>query len=50
MNGFNAGVRGPVNVAEEIHKRGFNLPSYPDLKKKQLKYICDAVNKIVEGL
>lgn len=48
MKGFNAGVRGSVATAEAIYGRGFNLPSYPDLKKKQLKYICDTVNKIVE--
>lgn len=49
MNGFNAEVRGSVDTAERIHGRGFNLPSYPDLKKKQLKYICDTVNNIVEN-
>ena len=50
MSGFEAMVRGPIKTAEEIYGRGFNLPSYPDLKKKQLKYICDAVNSIVDKL
>jgi perosamine synthetase len=30
-------------VAEDISRRGFNIPSYPDLTEEQLKYICDAI-------
>lgn len=29
--------------AENISRRGINLPSYPDLKESELKYICDSV-------
>lgn len=48
MSGFSARLESPADVAEKIYGRGFNLPSFPDLKKKQLKYICDAVNKFIE--
>lgn len=53
MEGFNISIASGNNytldIAEHIYKRGFNLPSFPYLKKKQLKYICDNVNKIVEN-
>ena len=48
MSGFNTVCRDTLANAERIYGRGFNLPSYPGLKKKQLKYICDTVNKIVK--
>lgn len=49
MDGFKLILNG-ANNAENIYKRGFNLPCYPDLKMKQLKYICDSVNSIIEKL
>lgn len=49
MSGFKTLISGTLDTAEQIYTRGFNLPSYPGLKKKQLKYICDSVNKIVEN-
>ena len=30
-----------------IHKRGFNLPSYFDLKKKDIKFICKTLNRLL---
>jgi perosamine synthetase len=30
-------------IAENISRRGFNIPSYPDLTEDQLKYICDSI-------
>lgn len=30
-------------VAENISRRGFNVPSYPDLTEKELKYICETI-------
>ncbi|MDA7799862.1 DegT/DnrJ/EryC1/StrS aminotransferase family protein [Alphaproteobacteria bacterium] len=30
-------------VAEKISKGGMNLPSYPDLSKNDVKYICDGI-------
>jgi len=30
-------------VAEDISRRGFNLPSYPDLTKEQLEYISNTI-------
>lgn len=32
-------------VAEEISLRGINLPSYPQLIKEQVDYICDEIKK-----
>ncbi len=49
MEGFNIVYR-EVENAEHIYEYGFNLPSYPGLTKKQLKYICDITNKIVEEI
>lgn len=48
MEGFN--IKTPVSLSnsERIYKSGFNLPCYPDLNKKQLNYIVDTVNKIIE--
>lgn len=46
MSGFNIS-KSDLSNAEIIYKSGFNLPSYPDLTFKQLKYICESVNKIV---
>ena len=31
----------------KIHKKGFNLPSYYDLKKKDVKFICRTLNKLL---
>lgn len=33
--------------AENISRRGINLPSYPDLKDSDLKYVCDSVLECV---
>ncbi len=30
-------------VAENISRRGFNIPSYPGLTDSELKYICDSI-------
>lgn len=30
-------------VAEDISRRGFNIPSYPDLTEEELKYICNTI-------
>lgn len=30
-------------VAENISRRGFNIPSYPGLTKDELKYICESI-------
>ncbi|NNL22104.1 MAG: DegT/DnrJ/EryC1/StrS aminotransferase family protein [Ignavibacteriaceae bacterium] len=32
-------------VAEDLGKRGINLPSYPDLKEKDIKFITDKIRK-----
>ncbi|MGL4982866.1 MAG: DegT/DnrJ/EryC1/StrS family aminotransferase [Treponemataceae bacterium] len=32
-------------VAENVSLRGMNLPSYPDLKEEDVKFICDKINK-----
>lgn len=48
MKGFQYTTRVPLNNSERIYKRGFNLPSYPDLTDKQLKYIVKCTNEVVE--
>jgi perosamine synthetase len=30
-------------VSEDISRRGFNIPSYPDLTEKELEYICESI-------
>jgi len=30
-------------VSEDISRRGFNIPSYPDLTLDNLKFICDNI-------
>lgn len=50
MSGFNISTPEPLTKAEEIYKKGFNLPSYPDLTKKQLKYIVGSVNEVVSTI
>jgi perosamine synthetase len=30
-------------VSENISRRGFNIPSYPDLTEEQLEYICNTI-------
>lgn len=32
-------------IAEEISSMGINLPSYPELTKEQVKYICDVIRE-----
>jgi perosamine synthetase len=32
-------------VAEDLGKRGINLPSYPDLRKEDIEYITDKIRK-----
>jgi len=34
-------------VSEDISKRGLNLPTYPDLTKLDVKYICDKIHDIL---
>ena len=31
----------------DIYSRGISLPSYPDLKENEIRYIADIINKIV---
>jgi perosamine synthetase len=30
-------------ISEDISRRGFNIPSYPDLEEHQLEYICETI-------
>jgi perosamine synthetase len=30
-------------ISEDISRRGFNIPSYPDLTEEQLEYICNLI-------
>ena len=30
-----------------IYERGISLPSYPDLKEKEIRYISNAINKVL---
>ena len=48
MKGFDYTKKTSLNNCEKIYKKGFNLPSYPDLTDEQLKYIVDSVNEVVE--
>ncbi|RKZ95512.1 MAG: hypothetical protein DRQ40_03485 [Gammaproteobacteria bacterium] len=48
MNGFNFRQGTSFEVCEKIHSKGFNLPSGPNLTKKDLKYIVDTVNEIIK--
>lgn len=50
MSGFNIGRAEDLSNCEKIYGRVFNLPSFPNLRTQQLKYICDVVNSIVEGV
>ena len=36
-------------IAEDIALRGINLPSYPDLKEEDIKYICDNIKGFYES-
>jgi len=36
-------------VAEDLSRRGINLPSYPGLNKRQLKYICDKISSFFDA-
>lgn len=35
-------------VAEDIALRGINLPSFPALQEKQLKYVCDTIKEFYQ--
>ena len=35
-------------VSEDIALRGINLPSYPELKEEDIKYICEVIKKYYE--
>lgn len=35
-------------VAEDIGWRGMNLPSYPDLKKEQVQFVCENLSRALE--
>ena len=50
MEGFDKCKVKEVNYCEKIYQSGFNLPSYPDLTDKQLKYIVDSVNKVATSI
>lgn len=46
MGGFNCNR--PVDLSStEIYNRGFNLPSFPDLTERQLQYIVESANKVL---
>ena len=34
--------------SEKIYKQGISLPSYPGLKQKEIKFICDKINKFLK--
>lgn len=34
-------------IAESLSKRGINLPSFPDLTKEEVLYICEEIKKIL---
>ena len=36
-------------VAESLSKRGMNLPSYPELKYKEIQYICSIIKSVLRG-
>ena len=36
-------------MANEIFKKGINLPTYFDLKEDEVKYICDTINELLDG-
>ena len=36
-------------VAESISERGMNLPSYPELKYEEIKYICSIIKSVLKG-
>lgn len=36
-------------VAENLGWRGINLPSWPGLSEEQIRYICEAITRFVEG-
>jgi|TARA_R110000765_G_scaffold223899_1_gene327976 perosamine synthetase len=33
-------------VSEEIHRKGFNIPSYPELTNEQVLYIAESIKKL----
>jgi len=37
-------------IAEEIGNRGINLPSYPSIRKEELRYVIDKVGSFFEGV
>ncbi len=48
MNNFNIYNSFDLKISEKIYKKGFNLPCYPSLTKKELNYIIDSVNYFIE--
>lgn len=44
---YNTGEK--FEVAEDLGKRGINLPSYPDLSESDIKYITDKINSFYNG-
>lgn len=36
-------------IAENLSARGINLPSYPGLEKKDIKFICEKIKEFYEG-
>lgn len=48
MNGFDTKVKLSLTNSENIYKRGFNLPCYPDLSAEKLNYIIESAKKAVE--
>ena len=44
---YNTGEK--FEVAEDLGKRGINLPSYPELSEADIKYITDKINNFYNG-
>ena len=36
--------------AENISSRGINLPSFSELKEKELNYICDSISEFISSI
>ena len=48
MNAYSKIKRGNLSNTEILSKGIFCLPLYPELKNKQIKYICEELKKILK--
>lgn len=48
MKDFYIDYKFSLDTSERIYRRGFNLPSWPDLSKEQLEKIVSSVNEVVK--